>query len=1037
MNKDHLAWQLQDRVGLHSNNSQNPEAAHSDLGELEKTGDLENAIGAALGLLGFLSQPETEQETAQSHEHASEFDNFDVSAQLAKVVGEACQTLGSQLELELSPSTTTEKSEHLNEQNTNIDNASHEHIHVQDDVHNSRDELSHASEDAIKDQPDSADDALAQRLAAEIASKMSEDVEAEAQQDAEPNVDLESAISDVFKNLSNTIELEQSGVAEPQPTEEQSSTDKAEVEERLDSRPDEAVIDNTKEAHSNANNEFNREMEPASTSQVEEEVAAEGDVDLEDVIGQAFRAIIDPSLQSKGASKAAEEPSQDEEQGPEKNTDAEELGLDLEGIVQNVVQQMARENASNSTSATAHNEQHKDVPAVPSLDDNVLEHFQNTSAHDSQSDYANKAKDAMSDHEKDSELEKLQMNEILQNAFNMAMLNPHELLDEESGSGDKNSQARISTDSSTAAAIAALAAETVLDEQSKFLSSASQAAARGKSMSIAETLALHRSSMANENRDVLDLQSLRASLQNDGSNPIHPQLSNILSSLSLHIQSGTQSQNLMLVIRQMTNSLMLNKNFSLNVNTAVLRLLMEVNNMPEEKEFVIKSLKRTQYFLNQRSADVGALSALSLISNVLALLLPKNSGNLHTEPDISSVEAPSVASFYEHAYSTLSNFTNSRLRNAILGIKPDTDSLEYKERIRNENRERKKKWREENAERNKDNDLRSRVIKRATNMFGEAQLPEKRAWIEEEFTRRREKRFTRQKQEEAKIKRLGLEVQQTSIEEKPDPDSMANDSSLVRRITDIFNLVAECGTDGDPKAVMTAVSAAIAVATSSHVENSDLNASKPSQSAMSSILNTILETNVKSGSYKRIPFLSKEIGKTSETLNADTNLQAKYAAITGVGNSMALGGSSFSMDAMKTAQKRYATDFYTSDIKRPKADEGNEFSQLSAVKDTPIDYNLTPSSSSLWNTASGLKMPQYMKQKTSPAPKAALQGLAQVMPRGSSPFLTNKNNYDLKMGVSGGLKRPGTFQKPIVKGGEKSGKPIAFPTFYSSIFSQK
>lgn len=1069
MDKDHLAWPLQDPIGLPPISEPNPETSHSDAVDLEKSDDLENAIGAALGLLGFLSQPDTEQERAQIHEGASETDNFDVSDQLAKVVGEACLTLESQLELEVDQSSATVNKDHESEQTLIPENESNKHHEHNNQEHADLDEEMYAGGQAYEEHSNTDEDALARQLAAEIASNMSEDVEPAIKQEEESNVDLESAISDVFKNLSNTMELEQANRVEPEQSEHgEQQSNQAQLSGQPESTGliasqmgesgelDEAATDDHQPKASAEGSERSEGVGGQSATPHEgAEGTAEGEINLEDVIGQAFRAIIDPNLQSEVLSKPEDQNyGQDEnttqkEEEPEKETAAEDLVLDLEGIVQNVVQQMARENADTSNPSRSSNYQHKDAPAVPSLDDNVLEHFQNTSSRETHSEYANSAymsqshsipsqKDRINDNEKDSELEKLQMNEILQNAFNMAMLNPHELLDEETEGGDKSMQARMSADSSTAAAIAVLAAETVLDEQAKFQNGNAPTDARGKSMSIAETLALHRSSMASENRDVLDLQSIRASLQNDGTNPIHPQLSNILSSLSLHIQSGTQSQNLMLVIRQMTNSLMLNKNFSLNVNTTVLRLLMEVNNMPEEKEFVVKSLRRTQLFLNERAADEGASRALSLIGNVLALLVPKNSGNLNTEPDNnSSFETPSIASFYDHALSTLSNFSTSRLRNAILGIKPDTDSLEYKERIRNENRERKKKWREENAERNKDNDLRSRVIKRATNMFGEGQLPEKRAWIEEEFTRRREKRFTRQKQEEAKIKRLGLEVQPSSTEEKPDPDSMANDSSLVRRMTDIFNLVAECGTDGDPKAVMTAVSAAIAVATSSHVENLELGDPKPMQSAMSSILNTILETNVKSGSYKRIPFLAKEIGKNSNLPNVDSNMQAKYASLTGVGNSVALSGSPFPLDAMKTAQKRYGTDLYTSDFKRSKAAEVNEFTQHNITKDSQIDYNLTPASSSLWNTTSGLKMPQYMKQATTPLPKAPSKGLSQVMPRGSSPFLSNKNNYDLKMGVSGGLKRPGTFQKPMVKGGEKSGKPIPFPTFYSSMFSQK
>ncbi|KAL1922059.1 uncharacterized protein VTP21DRAFT_10701 [Calcarisporiella thermophila] len=65
------------------------------------------------------------------------------------------------------------------------------------------------------------------------------------------------------------------------------------------------------------------------------------------------------------------------------------------------------------------------------------------------------------------------------------------------------------------------------------------------------------------------------------------------------------------------------------------------------------------------------------------------------------------------------------------------------ENIRRENRERKKRWREKNKERNKDNDLRARVNKRATTLFGREDSERKQRWIMEEFERRRSRRSLR------------------------------------------------------------------------------------------------------------------------------------------------------------------------------------------------------------------------------------------------------------------------------------------------------
>ncbi|KAG1142991.1 hypothetical protein G6F37_009700 [Rhizopus arrhizus] len=62
------------------------------------------------------------------------------------------------------------------------------------------------------------------------------------------------------------------------------------------------------------------------------------------------------------------------------------------------------------------------------------------------------------------------------------------------------------------------------------------------------------------------------------------------------------------------------------------------------------------------------------------------------------------------------------------------------QKVRADNRERKKRWRQQNEERNKDNDLRCRVNKRAHKLFGKEDNEHKRAWIEEEFRKRQQKR---------------------------------------------------------------------------------------------------------------------------------------------------------------------------------------------------------------------------------------------------------------------------------------------------------
>lgn len=77
----------------------------------------------------------------------------------------------------------------------------------------------------------------------------------------------------------------------------------------------------------------------------------------------------------------------------------------------------------------------------------------------------------------------------------------------------------------------------------------------------------------------------------------------------------------------------------------------------------------------------------------------------------------------------------------ILFPRPNVDGLSEKERARLDSRIRKKRWRFKNVDKNRDNDLRVRVVRRATQLFGAESTPEKEKWIENEFNVRRNKRL--------------------------------------------------------------------------------------------------------------------------------------------------------------------------------------------------------------------------------------------------------------------------------------------------------
>lgn len=87
--------------------------------------------------------------------------------------------------------------------------------------------------------------------------------------------------------------------------------------------------------------------------------------------------------------------------------------------------------------------------------------------------------------------------------------------------------------------------------------------------------------------------------------------------------------------------------------------------------------------------------------------------------------------------------TNSPIRRTRQKNSGGAITADEKERVRMENRERKKRWRGQNMDRNRDNDLRGRVTRRATQIYGPANTPQKMKWIEAEFQNRKLKRLER------------------------------------------------------------------------------------------------------------------------------------------------------------------------------------------------------------------------------------------------------------------------------------------------------
>ena len=200
-----------------------------------------------------------------------------------------------------------------------------------------------------------------------------------------------------------------------------------------------------------------------------------------------------------------------------------------------------------------------------------------------------------------------------------------------------------------------------------------------------------------------------------------------------------------------------------------------------EREDLVFRLVIAQRFLREGPAADLVTRAIDLVRG------PDRLPDMLQDSIENSVSSEMVAALDSSLNSALSSERKLTL------VKPEVDSPEYKERIRIENRERKKRWREENAERNRDNDLRLRVLKRASLMFGDNDSNEKRAWAEEEFNRRKVKRLAKQQKEDDKPR------ENRRPEKNPE---------LTKPLHDVFHILSDLNTDSF--ALVPAVSACTA-----------------------------------------------------------------------------------------------------------------------------------------------------------------------------------------------------------------------------------
>lgn len=749
------------------------------------------------------------------------------------------------------------------------------------------------------------------------------------------------------------------------------------------------------------------------------------DAFMENVISEAFRNVAEQTKDSQDTT-ASSKRTEHEKQGEtgfdltnlvqnmvnqmshaEENTKSNQGGLP---ISDDILQELALE-ITNQVQDHLEDESHKKsktITDMPQIDENVLAHFQNEAYKDdnNDSDKVDTSKTSTEDNtlqaalatavrnaiesnattlndpnrrlslsqgnKQDNEtedLEQLQMNDILQNAFNMAMENPHDLLtnlemedenDEHHNKADahstiaksqsnqvatalakiphplpastttfleslnrsndidlsgpssnrkKKSQNRLSNISTSSELISsqtdrisAVAKNIMSNFANKSLTLNSKDEAKKNSLSIAETLALHRSSMnSGPRRDYSSIESLDGALRSEpssssNSDAINSQVSNVLSSLSSRINSAAGNSgadnNLLQVIRQMTSALTsrpstASSSYLLPTTTPSVTDIITSYKDKKDESVIISPLILAKKFLEDKQMAPTYGKAVSLIDNVLELFNSNSTSESQIDPsmrdtsfvssqlNLDNVKPEFITSISNSVASAISSFSSRSKKGSIFGERFKTDSPEYKERIRLENRERKKRWREENAERNKDNDLRSRVLKRATLMFGEKDTPDKKSWVDDEFNKRREKRIAKQKKDDFERQSKGYtdddSFDRKSFRDK-EPNALAHDPNLIRPVTDIFNIVSNFNHNEDPDAAIAATSAATATAAAIYANTHNTTNSKMVESAVSKILLSLMENSHSVDKEERIANLSRGVTSSFKLETSPTSL---------------------------------------------------------------------------------------------------------------------------------------------------------------------
>ncbi|KAG7662665.1 uncharacterized protein J8A68_003795 [[Candida] subhashii] len=606
-----------------------------------------------------------------------------------------------------------------------------------------------------------------------------------------------------------------------------------------------------------------------------------------------------------------------------------------------------------------------------------------------------------------------------------------------------------------------------------------------KDLSIASSLAIQRSLISGPRKDYSAIESMEDAVKSDRtsrfSKPLSSQISSVIQSLTSRISSGEISDtSILTAIREMTDALSSGGNLSSFLHKPmVAEEIISGYKAEKDRNSMVHTLSLAKKFVDsQPKNNLENVKASTMIEDALEQFkryttvdqiqseAPKESSSSSTSQPGEQSQVNTNKTFIEKQKVTLSatqsdfisSITNSVIETivkyspesrfssetlaAVARLKAQAQTPEHMKKLRFENRERKQKWREENQERNKDNDLRQRVLKKATAIFGEIDSPEKAAWAEREFEMRKQKRIDRQKKEEKeKHEQDAKPTKSTPIEDEPetktisedeeeknrikDTDTIAQDPAFFKPINDLFHIFSGSRIADDSQAMLVATAAATSTAASLYWQNHREAGFRSVDSAITTVLRRLMDDLNKKGSFKytktRIP-----LKKATPPSSPAEDIMKRYS----------LSSSFYDLDIK---DKRAADNVLGGDYKRYKTTEEMEResrARIAASYDQIRNSMVGPRTS--WGSLNSLKMPQYKKATTEkfaePEEKSPMK-----VPK-ESPFISNKvplstNTVNQQQTSGSGLRKPGSFQKPDAKNEKPRGTSLGFPRLYSASFT--